>query len=203
MCGRYFIADPTTDKEIQKICNDINFRYQSANRSIDLKTGKIFPTDPAPVFVRENGSVTPVVMTWGFPRPSGKGVVINARAETAAEKPMFRGSMLHRRCVIPASGFFEWTHERKTAGTKHLLTSEEVSLIQLAGLFSVFEKADRERYAAFVILTVEANDSVRALHNRMPLIIPPNRDEEWLADSSYALRLLRSACTSKLRSIEA
>ncbi|MBN1891350.1 MAG: SOS response-associated peptidase [Clostridiales bacterium] len=203
MCGRYFIADPATDEEIRKICNDINFRYQSANRSINMKTGEIYPTDPAPVFVRENGLVTPVVMTWGFPRPSGSGVVINARAETAAEKPMFRGSVLHRRCVIPASGFFEWTHERKSGGTKHLLTSEDVSLIHLAGLFSVFEKEDKERYAAFVILTVDANESVRDLHDRMPLIIPPSRDEEWLADSSYARLLLRSPCTSKLLSVEA
>ncbi|MDD4096139.1 MAG: SOS response-associated peptidase [Oscillospiraceae bacterium] len=203
MCGRYFIADPETDREIKKICDDINFRYQSADRSIYTKTGEIFPTDPAPVLVHEKDAVTAVRMTWGFPAPQRRGVIINARAETAADKPMFRGSVPRRRCIVPASGFFEWAHEGEKSGTKYLLTSEESKVLFLAGLYSIFEKPEGERYAAFVILTVDANDSVRKLHDRMPLIIPPKQDENWLADESYARMLLLSPCASKLIGTEA
>jgi putative SOS response-associated peptidase YedK len=203
MCGRYYIADPEIDKEIKKICDDINFRYQSADRSMDMKTGEIFPTDPAPVLVREKETLTAVLMTWGFPAPQRRGVIINARAETAAEKPMFRGSVPQRRCIIPASGFYEWAHDGEKSGTKYLLTSEETTLLFLAGLYSIFEKPQGDRYAAFVILTVDANDSVRKLHHRMPLIIPPKQDEKWLNDESYARNLLLAPCASKLIGNEA
>ncbi len=168
-----------------------------------MKTGEIFPTDPVPVLVHEKKAITAVRMTWGFPAPQRRGVIINARAETAADKPMFRGSVTHRRCIVPTSGFFEWAHEGEKSGTKYLLTSEETNILFLAGLYSIFEKPEGERYAAFVILTVNANDSVRQLHHRMPLIVPPKHDEKWLADESYARTLLLSPCASKLIGTEA
>ncbi len=202
MCGRYYIADPKTDQEIRKICDDINFRYQSTDRSTEIKTGEIFPTDPAPVWVREKEEISAVLMTWGFPAPQRRGVIINARAETAHEKQMFRNSVVSRRCIIPASGFYEWSHEGGKSGAKYLLTSEESALLSLAGLYSIFEKPEGERYAAFVILTSAANDSVLTLHDRMPLIIPTGNGEAWLSNESYARKLLLSPCSLKLTGTE-
>lgn len=203
MCGRYFIADPQTDAEIRKICDDINFRYQSADRSAFIKTGEIYPTDHVPVLVRENDKPTAVLMNWGFPRPAQSGVIINARAETASLKPMFCGSVSSRRCLIPASGFYEWSHENGKAGSKFLLRSDDAPLLLLAGLYSIFEKAENTRYAAFVILTVDANESVRRLHDRMPLLVPNSELTTWLSDERYARELLLAPCRQVLIGSEA
>lgn len=198
MCGRYFIANPETDKEIRKICDELNFRYQSADRSISIKTGEIYPTDQAPVLIQERNKLTAVLMRWGFPRPPRNGVVINARSETAGEKPMFRGCLASRRCLIPASGFFEWSHENGKTVDKFLLRSGDSPVLLLAGLYSIFKRDENSRFAAFVILTADANESVRHLHDRMPMVVPDNSRTPWLTDERFARALLLTPCRQVL-----
>ena len=91
MCGRYYIE--IDEREMKDIISQVE-------RDIKLKTGEIFPTDHAPV-IPPTG--VPRVMRWGFARSDGKGQIINARSETAAEKPVFRTPMQQCRCLIPAS----------------------------------------------------------------------------------------------------
>jgi putative SOS response-associated peptidase YedK len=202
MCGRYYIADPEMSKEIEKICNDINFRNQSVDRTLYMKTGEIFPTDTVPVLIDDPQSLRPVLMSWGFPKWQSSGVIINARAETAAEKPMFRTSVRNRRCIIPASGFFEWDHgEKKGTKSKYYLTPSESQILYMAGLFSIFEKQEGGKYAAFVILTVSANAFVRNLHDRMPLIVRPGEHEHWIRDEQYARSLLSTPCPAELTAV--
>lgn len=201
MCGHYFLEDANTSKEIKIICDAITQRYRESNRSVVLKYGQINPTDSAPVLVEEQNVQRAVLMKWGYPKWQGSGVLINARAETAASKPSFMQSVDKRRCIIPASGFFEWEHQKEGTKTKYLLTDGRSPVLHMAGLFSIFENPQGEKYAAYVILTVNANESVRPIHERMPLIIEPGQSNLWLTDAGFAKELLQSPCPAMLNAV--
>jgi len=201
MCGRYYIEDDETIAEMRKIFDEINQRYQNTPQRDAWKTGEIFPTDTAPVLIGEKDAVQPVLMKWGYPKWQGSSVIINARAETADEKPMFRASIRQRRCIIPSSGFFEWDHTEGHAKTKFLLHRKESSLLYMAGLYSFFEDPNGNNYSAYVILTVPANSSVLPIHTRMPLVVEPGHNDLWLQDESYARSLLNAPCQADLMAI--
>lgn len=168
MCGRYYVDDETS-KEIQKILKDID----SKNSSKSYKTGEIFPTNTAPVLLAEKDAIVPDLLTWGFPNFKNKGVIINARSETAIEKPTFRQSLVSRRCVIPANGFFEWNKSKE----KIFFTQPESSIMYMAGIYNTFQNESR-----FVILTTNANQSIVDVHDRMPLILQKEQLQPWIFD---------------------
>ncbi|MDE7245783.1 MAG: SOS response-associated peptidase, partial [Oscillospiraceae bacterium] len=107
MCGRYSLA-PDESKEIARIVAEVQSRFGSAG----IRTGEIFPTNTVPILLAEGQEMAPRPMTWGFPGFRGKGVIINARGETTPDKPMFRRSLLERRCVVPTTGFYEWDRKK-------------------------------------------------------------------------------------------
>ncbi len=173
MCGRYqFAAEQST--EIQRIIQEVEERVDRK-----VKTGDIYPTEQAPALLLEDGSVRPQLFTWGFPL-NGKPM-INARAESAEEKPLFRTSLQLQRCVIPSSGFFEWDRGKQ----KHLFRLPAEQVLYMAGLYEV--RAGQEYYC---ILTTAANQSVRAVHDRMPLVLPKDRVHAWLQNAEEAKNLL-------------
>lgn len=96
MCGRYYIE--IEDSELRSIIAEVE-------RNSSVNTGEIYPTNNVPVQAKD-GSIT--VMRWGFPRFDGKGVIINARSETASSKTVFARPMMEGRCLVPASWYFEW-----------------------------------------------------------------------------------------------
>ena len=102
-----------------------------------------------------------------------KGVIINARAETVFEKKTFRDSVINRRCVIPSTGFYEWDSARR----KYLFRLEGTNTLYMAGIYSYYQDEPR-----FVILTTQANDSMKDVHNRMPLVIYKSEIETWIMD---------------------
>lgn len=108
----------------------------------------------------------------GGPRP------INARAETLAEKPMFRGPFKHGRCLIPASGFYEWKAEAK-GKTPWYIHPRGEPLFAFAGLSSLWEGPEGELRTC-TIITTSPNSLMAALHDRMPAILPKERWDEWL-----------------------
>ena len=111
---------------------------------------------------------------WGFPNPRG-GLLINARAETLFEKPAFWADAARRRCLIPASGFYEW--ERGGARRPWLFRPVAGGLLAFAGLW----RPDADgRPARALIVTTAANATVGALHPRMPAILAPERWDAWL-----------------------
>ena len=112
MCGRYYIDSDRRDDMIREVLESVETKYENTPALRKMKTGEIFPTDTAPVITQRE----PVLMEWGFTRFDGKGRVINARLETAGEKPMFRGCYAGQRCLIPASYYFEW--EKRLRATK-------------------------------------------------------------------------------------
>lgn len=178
MCGRYFIniEIPTINHIIQEI-------YQSYPEN-QIKTGEIYPTNIAPILKRKEKQLKPEPATWGFPNYVRKGVIINARSETALEKKTFRDSLLSRRCVIPTTGFFEWSQDK--AHQKYLFNLPDDDMLYLAGMYNVYQGAQR-----FVILTANGNESIKEIHNRMPIPLLPEQFETWLDDTDRALELIR------------
>lgn len=119
-------------------------------------------------------------MAFGFPNLAHGGVVGNARQETAFERPMFSDSMKKRRCVIPASAFYEWDPARK----KVMFRSPDESVIYLAGCYLC-----RGGRWYFVILTTAPNESMEGIHDRMPLMIARENVPDWVFSESAARRL--------------
>lgn len=114
-------------------------------------------------------------MVWGFTNPVKKGLIINARAETAREKISFADSIAKRRCVIPASGFYEWDPYK----ARYRFTSPEGGLLLLAGIYRKEQDIPR-----FTILTTEANDSMIRIHDRMPVMISREEIRPWIEDDA-------------------
>lgn len=106
--------------------------------------------------------------------------LINARAETIAEKPAFRHAYRHKRCLIPADGFYEWV---ETANGKQpwWIAMADQSLFAFAGLWEHWESPEKGKLVeSCTIITTESNTQLRAIHQRMPLIIPSNDYADWL-----------------------
>ena len=185
MCGRFTLT--ATPEEL-------------ANR-FDLPTPpdpyamryNIAPTQPVGV-VRLNPrtgerewalTIWGLIPSWSKDRDSGARM-INARAETVDEKPSFRAAFKRRRCIIPASGFYEW---QQTAGARqpYYLTSATGGLLGFAGLWEQWIAPSGEEVESCTILTTDANEVVSKLHNRMPVILAPEEYREWLGKVGDAL----------------
>ena len=110
MCGRYAILTEEDNLEIRKIINEVNERFKDTEEITKMKTGEIFPTNTVPVNTADSYNEKVVnLFKWGFPNfKQTSGVIINARSESVEEKPTFRKILHSNRCLIPASGFFEW-----------------------------------------------------------------------------------------------
>lgn len=135
------------------------------------RTGDIHPSESAVILSAAGEQIRGEEMRWGFPL-DGK-LLINARAESALRKPTFAESMLLRRCVIPASFFYEWDHEKNKVTFS--LSGDRV--LFMAGCYR--PEADGNR---FVILTTAANASMEPVHDRMPLIFSEKNMETYLRD---------------------
>ena len=179
MCGRYTLFDEQDNTEIQSIIREVNGQYPDT----PIRTGEIYPTHTVPIIIPNGGALKPVPCVWGFPQYSGSGVIINARAETAAEKKMFSDSLRYRRCVVPSTGFYEWDKQKR----KYFFRLPDDNTLYMAGLYRDY--ADGRR---LVILTTGANSSMRDVHDRMPVILTRDRMHMWLSDASEAVRYMAS-----------
>ena len=144
-------------------------------------TAAVFPSQNGFVIMGKDSHLETEQMIWGFPQFDGKGLLINARAETAVERRSFRESVLHRRCVIPAKGFWEWNKSKE----KFSFERTDSRVMFMAGCYDCFEGQDR-----FVILTTEANPSVSPVHDRMPLILEQSEIGDWVMDDGVTEYLL-------------
>lgn len=146
----------------------------------------IAPSQDVAVILREPSSTTRVLrnMRWGLvPHwardPAVGSRMINARAESAAEKPAYRTPFRQRRCLLPATGFFEW--KRIGAGKQPmLLRRRDGRPFAFAGLWDRWHPKEGEPVESCTILTTEPNDLVVDVHDRMPVILPPEAYEPWL-----------------------
>lgn len=188
MCGRYFIDGDDLPEELEHILEELNRKNTPKN----LKTsGEIFPSDVVPVLANSRRQdVQPFAMRWGYSFPGGRPV-INARAETAAEKPLFRDGMRQRRCLIPASSYFEW-ERREGQKTKYAIRPAGAEMLYLAGIYHL-ENHDGAVVPSFAILTRSAAPEIAFIHDRMPVILPPDCARDWLKVENRADEVLRRA----------
>lgn len=173
MCGRYYIGGEDVSGWLQGMLAEIEQKQKGGEALSRMRLGEVYPSDVVPV--RAEGGAQ--LMKWGY---SGyKNRVINARSETAFEKAMFRNSLLGRRCLIPASGYYEW--RRTSSGSK---TKQKFALyrpgrpIYMAG---IWREERNETLPVFVILTREAAQNIADIHDRMPVILPEEALEDWVS----------------------
>lgn len=125
------------------------------------------------------------IMRWGLipswaKDPSISFKLINARGESVAEKPSFRSAFKYRRCIIPASGFYEWKVE-KGAKCPWYISLKSGQPMAFAGLWGTWHPDDEEEVNSCCIITTSANELMRAIHDRMPVILDSNQWEVWLS----------------------
>lgn len=178
MCGRYTLT--TGDfREIAK-------RYEIANDSVIKEHAPRYNIAPSQnalvIFCDENKSAG--FFKWGLipfwaKDPTMGNKLINARVETVHEKPAFRRAFQKRRCLVPADGFLEWKREgdKKVPYFFHL---RDNSIFAFAGLWEEFKGSSNNILRTFTILTTEANEAVKPVHSRMPVILKQENEEAWL-----------------------
>ena len=176
MCGRFaLIVDASVLAEVFEIDppRDLKPRFNIAptQRIPIVRAGREAPREWAEVRWG-------LVPSWAKDEKIGARM-INARGETVAEKPSFRSAVKSRRCLIPADGFYEWV---KTDGGKqpHYIHFADGRAFAFAGLWERWHKSDGEPLDTCTIITTTPNDLVAALHDRMPVILPPETFTEWL-----------------------
>ncbi len=174
MCGRYYIDEQVTEKLWQSIGIE--------GPGFGAGAGDVCPSQPALVITGRGARPAAEQMRWGFLQYGRKGLLIHARAESVLERVSFRDSVLHRRCVIPAGHFYEWSRSKERAEFKR----KNGEILYMAGLWQRFEDGNR-----FVILTTKANPSVSPVHDRMPLIVEETELERWIYDGHFAEYVLQ------------
>ena len=185
MCGRYYIAEDDAAEDLQRIIAEVNRRHHG---DPSIKTsGEIRPTDTIPVLAN-TPSLRPgaYAMRWGYTMPDGTPM-FNARSETASSKVMFKDGMAQRRCIIPASHYFEW-EKRGKERLKYAIGTEGGSMIYMAGIYR--KEGNR---AACSILTRDPAAEIAFIHNRMPVILPAEAVTDWLNIRYDAMDVLRAA----------
>ncbi len=177
MCGRYTAKwEPAKFQELFNVQPPL---FESFN---------LAPTQYAPVVWQPQGAREVLSARWGMvPRwvdkPADfKANLFNARAETLSEKASFKRPFKNQRCLVPASGFYEW---KKVGGDKQpfYIHREDGSPFAFAGLYDCWQKDGQELYS-YTIITTAPNDLMKNLHDRMPVILAPEHFDAWLdADS--------------------
>ncbi len=187
MCGRFLLTyDIEAIKKYYRIPSDENVIYAPSE--------EIFPSQKIPVIYSRNSENHIALMEWGVPKPQGKGILINARGETAAVKPTFRRSFAERRCLIPASGFFEWKQEGSKK-IKHRIQLPDGGLFSMAGLFRPAEDENDPSGGACIIITRNPTSQLARIHDRMPAILLRDDEPVWL-DENQDISLLTDLITA-------
>ena len=194
MCGRYYL-DATTETEpfIQQMMKSPLVRKWSDTCGVK-SFGEIRPTDVVPVIAPDkSGNLAVYPMKWGY--QGQKNLLINARVETAAEKLTFRDDWKSHRCIVPALYYYEWEHltlnngNTKT-GDKYAIQPKDSNITWLCGLYHI-----ENSLPMFVILTRAAEENIRFIHDRMPLIMPKDLIETWIKPDSDPDMLVEKALT--------
>jgi putative SOS response-associated peptidase YedK len=201
MCGRYAITTaPEAMRGLFRYLDQPNFpaRYNVA------------PTQPIPVVRLLEGQRRFSLVRWGLipawvKDPRTFSLVINARGESVLDKPAFRAAMRYRRCLIPADGFYEWKRdgERKRP---YFVRMKGGGPIAFAGLWEAWSGPNGEELETAAIVTTVANQTLRAIHDRMPVIVPPEAFDLWLdcrgVDAETAAALIQPAPDAWLEAYE-
>lgn len=174
MCGRFY-ADESVLKGIWDVVRYVDQKLRLP------KCGEIRPSDPALVILDGRKDVCVEAMNWGFLPPNGNSLVINARAESVFDRPMFRDSIVSCRCVIPSNHFYEWNSKKEKVMFRH----PHGDILYLAGIYRMHETGNR-----FTILTTSANESMKPVHDRMPVLLDQEEAYSWICDDRFIKQAL-------------
>jgi putative SOS response-associated peptidase YedK len=178
VCGRYSLA--SSAEELVEAFDVPDLAFELA------PSWNIAPGQLCPVVAEDRRGRRIGLLTWGFvPRgrsAAGRGFV-NARAESVAKAAAFRDAFRSRRCLIPADGFYEW---RRADGAKipFWLHPRQGGIVSFAGIWERWSPPGRPARHGFAILTVDASDDVRDIHDRMPAVVGEGERGAWLATAS-------------------
>ena len=178
MCGRYALNITP---------NQLAQQFQLDEQPEGIKRFNIAPTQPVPVVrVNDTGHRGLAKLHWGLipswaKDPAMGNRMINARSETVTSKPSFRTAFKRRRCLFPASGFYEWQKvERPTRKQPTFIRMASDEPFGLAGLWERWQHANGSELESCTILTTHANALMKPIHDRMPVIIQPAEYQKWL-----------------------
>lgn len=200
MCSRYLLTSPP---------EAVRSYFRTANVQDFPPRYNIAPTQPV-MIVRHNPARERemALVRWGMipawvKQPGEFATLINARSETAAHKPSFRGPLRHRRCLVPTDGFYEWNGPPR-AKQPYLIRPKIGGgrLMAMAGIWEHWMGADGSEIETVAILTTGANTAVGVIHERMPVIVPPSDFERWLdcrpGSAEQVMDLMRAAPDDQL-----
>jgi putative SOS response-associated peptidase YedK len=192
MCGRFLLnASP---EEVRAL-----FGFYEGERF--PARYNIAPTQPVGVVRGEGGDRRFLFMRWGLvpswvADPSNYTLLINARAENLLERPAFRDAFRERRCLVPASGFYEWGPGRFRDRQPYWMRPRAAKLVAFAGMYETWTGPDGKAIDSVCVITVPANAETRPIHDRMPAVIAPEDFDAWLASrdlpDEVQARLLKS-----------
>lgn len=197
MCTRYFLSDssPKLKSIIEEVkASPLTHRFMIRGNTI-MTEGEIRPTDTVPVLAPDpEGRRKVFPMSWGYRNPyNGGKLLLNARTETAHEKPTFKEDWEMHRCIIPASYYFEWQHMKRAdgkieTGDRFTIQPKDEDVTWLCGLYHI-----EDNFPTFVVLTREPREEIAFIHNRMPLILPSSLIDEWIRPGTLRDDILEEA----------
>ncbi|WP_323767389.1 SOS response-associated peptidase [Marinovum sp.] len=191
MCGRFAVTLP----------HDAMAQLFDALPANDLPEGpnyNVCPTTQIATVRAEEGERRLAPMRWGFlphwyKSPTDGPLLINARAETIAEKPAFRAACRARRCLIPATGFYEWTKDPEGKRLPWYIRRADGGTLAFAGVWQDWQR-DGEALRTCAIVTTAANAPMQAIHHRMPVVLEADAWPLWLGeDGKGAATLMQPA----------
>lgn len=194
MCTRYAL-----EKDLPELKDIIDSVSRSLLAKKFLETharpivtdGEVRPTDIVPVIAPNSKGVRTIYpMQWGYLNKEGKRTLFNARIETAAVKQTFKDSWQYQRCIIPASYYFEWQHfkspdGKEKTGDKFAIQPAGYTVTWLCGLYRI-----ENGYPVFVVLTKEPTVKLSQIHDRMPVMLPADKIDEWINPASNPADIL-------------
>ncbi|SEG41353.1 Putative SOS response-associated peptidase YedK [Legionella quinlivanii DSM 21216] len=184
MCGRFSV-----DTDIEKL------KQQFAVTSVEPlpKSRNVAPTEAALCLIATEEGLKAVQMRWGIVPWYAKGkksmLLINARAEQAAEKPAFKQAIKYRRCLLIMNGFFEWQHhpkDNKTVKQPYYIHQKDNALLAVAAIWERFEPEPDLIIPSCCLLTTSPNELVGKLHDRMPWFLDETQQAEWLSPTPFS-----------------
>jgi putative SOS response-associated peptidase YedK len=171
MCGRYTFFNSKSLKSRFSLDEvpEITPRYNVAPGSL------------MPVIIKKNCNLA-LLMKWGLipewaKHQSRTIQLINARAESLNQKPMFKKLVTNQRCLVPTNGFYEWD---KSTKTPYYIHPQDNQLATFAGLYDLWQDAENKPFYSYLIITTAANTKIAKIHSRMPAILDRNKAKDWL-----------------------
>jgi len=189
MCGRFALTD--APEEVAALFGYLDAEPFSPRYNIA-------PTQPIAVVRQVHHARRFALVRWGLvpawvEDPKRLSLLINARTEGIVEKPAFKNAMRYRRCLVPASGFYEWRRQGK-AKQPYWVKPRRGGVVAFAGLWETWSDRDGGEIDSACIVTTSANTTVAPIHARMPVIVAPDDFEIWLTgDTEDAAALLKPA----------